>query len=230
MSGLVEIYDRNTQSLKTLEPAHYVEFMAKEFQDYSNFIRDFFISKQNEIRGIYEAIRGNLYPYNKVSILDTNAARHMYLEYMEGMLDFINHNLDLKDTDKVDPELVQAKYNEMSELNDSFINALFNGEKISIEPNDINDAMKSVETLIDVNNDFNKFKVIISDIVNKYNAVTDTYKGSALCGVKFFIDSVRFYNMKVIESILSSYQAIIDSMKNRTPVQGVQETPKYQVF
>ena len=165
-------------------------------------------------------------------MLDINFISSTYLEYFEGMIEFINKVVDLHDSDEVSNESISSTINKINERDSEFIESLFGGSRCSESSVDINTAMLNVEKLIDINEDFSMF----IDTVNKVsecaqNNNSSKYKNEIILALNVLLKSIRLYNKKCISNILKTYDKITASIQVRTPTSGVlHKVPKYQMF
>ena len=203
----------------------------KEIGKYSVAIQTFFTGKEDEIKFIYKSIRENSFPYNRVKCYDINSALIQYKDYFAGLVEFINKIIDLRDTDNIDPSAIQSTIAKINNRDKEFICDIICGSKNELEEMDINDAMKNVETLIDINSTFDDYKNMVSNscnIVDKNNCTK--YANEIKAGLRVFITSIACFNSKAISEVIKTYDKIHQSIQSRTPVKGVVEIPKYQMF
>ena len=66
------------------------DVLIEDIKSYNNIISSFFVGKENEVKQIYNSIKNKKFPFNKVDVLDINFISSTYLEYFEGMIEFIN--------------------------------------------------------------------------------------------------------------------------------------------
>ena len=93
------------------------------FKGYSDFIKTFFCGRENEIKKIYEGIRNDSYPFNKITMIDVNMAIHCYSDYFTGLLQFANKISDLKDSDSVNPESVSKTLEMVKSKDKAFVDS-----------------------------------------------------------------------------------------------------------
>lgn len=216
----------------TGEVSKFSVYISDEFSRYSDVIRSFFINKEKEIRNIYSAIRNKEFPFNKIKSADVNQARHIYREYFDGMNEYVFKMTDLKSTDQINTDVLKENLTKIAERDRIFIESLFGGDKNPVVEEDLNSAMKNIEVLIDINEDFNYFRSKINEIVNKYEAVEDNsiYANSIMAGICQYADSIRLYNHKCLEAILKCYTSIIESIQVRESVIPKPTIPEFQIF
>ena len=212
------------------EISKYTEYVANEFETYSNIIRGFFTGKENEIKGIYMSIRQKEFPFNKIVSPDINEARNMYMEYFKGMTEYMFKMTELKSSDEINTDSLIGNINKIRERDRSFVESIFGGEKNPPIEDDLNSTMRNVEVLIDVNSEFGAFKSKISNLINEYNSSEDIYKPAISSAISVYINSIRFYNYMCIKAILNCYNAIINSIQVRESANPKPPTPEYQIF
>ena len=112
-----------------------------------------------------------------------------------------------------------------------FIESIFGGEKNPSTEMSIDDAMKNIEVLIDIHDNFEKFIKLGKEFCSSYEqTVNDHYKEEMIAGLRVFFKSVDHYNKKCVEGITKTYQDIITSMEKRTPAKVETTVPTYQIF
>jgi hypothetical protein len=95
----------------------------------------------------------------------------------------------------------------------------------------IDDAMKNVEYLIDLQNRLDVFLAAAKDIslcISQHNS--ETYGEEILSAYCMYLGSIRKFTLNAVKEIFCTFDTIIKSMESRTPVHGVSETPVYQIF
>ena len=221
----------NTEIDSCTDAGCMLSVIKNDFDKYKNNIGSFFVGKENEIKSIYEAIRKKAFPYNKIVAIDVNFATHAYADYLEGLIQFCHKVLSLKETDEIDQTKIESTIHAIEEKDTLFVESLFGGDKNKAKEMDIDTAMKNVESLVDVYNDFSHFSQLGETLCAVYEEnKNDKYNTVILEGLKVFFKSIRRYNAKCVEAILSTYKDIQKSMEHRTPVHGEIEVPKYQMF
>lgn len=221
----------NESTTNNLNSSEFCQEMSNELTRYSEAIKNFFTGKETEIKFIYKSIRENSFPYNKVKCYDINSAIHQYMEYYPGLVEFINKLIDLRDTDTVDPSSAQSTIAQVNNRDKEFICSIVNGDKNELEEVSINDAMKNVESLIEINNSLNDFKKMVESTCRIIdNNHCDKYQNEIKQGLRVFVTSIACFNSKVISEVANTYDKIHQSIQQRVPVNPPAETPTYQMF
>lgn len=201
------------------------------FKGYSDFIKTFFCGRENEIKKIYEGIRNDSYPFNKITMIDVNMAIHCYSDYFTGLLQFANKISDLKDSDSVNSESVSKTLEMVKSKDKAFVDSLFGGEMNPSTTTNIDTAMVTVEAFIQLDRNFDEFVLVTKSITNDATVSNSTkYNDQVLEGIRIFVSSFGYYNFRCIKEIIKTYNDIIDSMTSRTPASGVKEVETYQLF
>ena len=201
------------------------------FKKYSDFIKAFFCGKEDDIKKIYEGIRNDSYPFNKITMIDVNMAIHCYSDYFTGLLQFASKISDLKDSDSVNPESVSKTLEMVKSKDKAFIDSLFGGEMNPSTTTDIDTAMVTVEAFIQLDKNFDEFVLVTKSITNDATVSNSTkYNSQVLEGLRIFVLSFGYYNFRCIKEIVKTYTDIINSMTTRTPASGVKEVETYQLF
>lgn len=209
----------------------YVDWTQNEFNEYSDIIQSFFVGKQNEIKEIYNAIRMNEFPYNKIRFIDINMAIHMYGDYFKGMTEFIRKVTDLKDSDEVENNSIQMTIEHVQKKDTGFIDSIIGGERNPETEVDLDTAMINIESLINIYNDFDQFKELLNTLCDNISSNGSTkYANEIASSMRAFIMSFSRYNNKCIKEILITYNNIRTSMEHRVPVDGDKKIPEYKLF
>lgn len=215
----------------TTDYSEFQKNVKEELNQYAAIVYDFFVDKESDIKSIYAAIRSNYYPYNTINAVDVYDSVRMYSDYLQGMVQFMKKVIDLQDSDDINIEAIHKTIEQVKEKDCQFIMSIFGGERNPSKDQSIDFAMKNVELLIDINEEFADFLNIANDLITTLSRSNCTkYQDEIVYGLKVFFDSIRRYNYNCIKHILGTYEKIMISMKSRVPVTGIKEVPKYQIF
>ena len=220
---LQALHAENTARINNASNGEILSILDDEISTYKKIVTDFFVEKKDELAHIYKSINTRAFPYNRIVCEDINTTRFEYGEYCEGMIAFVNKLLELYDGVSVNPELVNTSLGNISQRDQEFINSSRPQEEM-----DINNAMKNIEVLIDIYDDFTDFHNRVATMTEQIGK--DQYSGLKETGVKILVNSIRAYNNHVIGSVLCCYDKIHESIQHRTPVSGDPETPQYALF
>lgn len=228
--ALEEIYAEYSPRIEQADPSNLVTIVETEFTQYKNAVTTFFTDKADEIRSIYKSIRENAMPYNKISSADSNKARHIYMEYYDGLKEYLTKLLDIKGTDEVDSNVLAGGITKVKTRDHEFIDSIYGAEKNPPEEMDLNSAMMNIEVLIDL---YNNADFMIGDLkkfVSMHANAEATYAEQMASGLKLLAHSIRHFHKDMIKEILECYDKIHNSIQNRTPVGGEKIVEKYQLF
>ena len=204
---------------------------SKLFRRYSEYIKLFFCDKEDEIKGIYQSIREDIFPFNKITSIDVNMAMHCYSDYFKGLIQFAKKVADLKDTDDIDPVSVANTIATVKSRDKDFIDSLFGGERNPEITADIDTSMVTVEAFIQLSKSFDEFDLVMHTItLDATKSNSKKYNEAVLDGLKVYAISVGYYNYRCLNEITQTYMKITNSMKSRTPAGGVKEVETYQLF
>lgn len=227
---LEKIYAKYAADVETTDISNLVTLVQVELGKYKDTVTGFFTDKADEIRFIYKSIRENSFPYNKIMAADSNKARHLYLEYFEGLQQYIQKLLDLKSTDEIDKEKLENSLIQISQRDHEFVDSLYQQERNPEEEMDIDSGMKNIEVLIDVYNSADQ----LSDALKKYVFMVDDadpeYVKQMVSGLKIMANSIRHFHKDIIKEILECYEKIHNSIQKRTPAMGEKVIETYQLF
>lgn len=230
IDDLLGIYKANSESINEIEVRAIPEILEREFSEYKGLVSDFFVRHRDEIAHIYKIIREDSFPYNKIPCIDLYEVRMDYTEYAEKMFSFVNVVLDLKDSDSVDPIAVDERIAQVFGQSEDFVRSLFSHEKCAEDrfcDRSINDAMRNVECLIALYDEFDCFHDMTSNLVVK---VTTEYGYQKVTAIKNMVNSIRLYICYMIKEMIQCYNTIAKSIEKRTPVLGEPVKPKYDLF
>lgn len=230
---LIAIHDEVSREINSTNVTNdLMKLTEKEFLVYQELIRSFFTGKEDEIKSIYDSIKNNDYPYNKIQDIDIAYAENTYSQYLEGLMEFVNVTTKLKDTDTVPVDKVRDTINTVANKDKSMLSSLFGGDMNPVIDMSIDVAMKNIEVLINIDGDFSKSIDGCNSVLVplRLSGIPDTYHNEIFDAVKILFESLRTYNFKCICTIFDTFEKIHDSIQTRTPVNGVVEKPKYQLF
>lgn len=212
-------------------PTEISDITTNLFKKYSEFIKTFFSGRESEIKRIYEGIRNNSYPFNKIRMIDVNMAIHCYSDYFTGLLQFANKISDLRDSDSIAPESVSNTLGMVRDKDKAFVDSLFGGDRNPCAVVDLDTAMVTVEAFIQLDSNFDEFILATKSITNDA-AVSNSkkYNNQVMDGIRVFVSSIGYYNFNCLSEIVKTYLNIVDSMTSRTPANGDKEVETYQLF
>ncbi len=234
LESIDQIFKDFENEISTITGCEYDKISAatsKLFRSYSEYIKSFFCDKTDKIKEIYQSIREDKFPYNKITIIDVNMAIHCYSDYFTGLLQFAKKIADLKDTDTIDPSSVTSTIDNVKTRDRDFIDSLFGGERNPVAEVNIDTSMVTVEAFIQLSRNFDEFD-LVTHTITKDASVSNSkkYGNAVLDGLKAYATSIAYYNYRCLTEIIHTYNDITESMKYRTPAGGVKEVKTYQLF
>lgn len=208
----------------------YIEIITNNCDYLKKFVKDFFVGKEDEILKIYDILKRQACPYNKIKFVDVNMASHLYSEYFDGLTKYVDKLISLNNDDEISTETVKASFEKIKKADEICFKNIFYGELNPEATVNIDTAMVNIETLIDINNNFSNFINLVNSMCNKiYKNKCDKYYNSIVEGLGLFIFSICKYNFLSIIHILETWDKITDSIQTRTPV--VEKiTSEYKIF
>lgn len=230
LTELEELFEASCNGIDKNNVSDLNVIVQNELTRYKNVVTNFFTDKADEIRFIYKSIRENAFPYNRIIASDSNQARHLYLEYFEGLKEYIDKLLDLKATDEMNIEKLGSSISQICTRDHDFVASIYAEEKNPKESMDINSAMKNVEVLIDVYNDSDMIRDTMNSYITKLNSADTTYSEQMAVGLKMMAKSILHFHKNIIKEILECYEQIHNSIQNRTPAMGEKVIETYQLF
>lgn len=187
------------------------KFRIDYIPTFARFIPDFF-SKNVEaenVRLVYQTLRENEFPGVTKTCVDVYRASEIYHEYVRGMVDFLNEIIECSNTAfSVDEE---TKFRDLltkaREKDYDFVKSCFGGDINPPVEENLRDAVKNVEMLIDFNDELTSFKQMSETLAGSINEVDDD--NELLCeAITLYIKSVIYYCYNMINSIFDSYDKI----------------------
>jgi hypothetical protein len=184
---------------------------------YESFIPEFF-SKTGEAKAITEMydkigeMRGTG-TEKQIDCMDVSESAQMYLEYMEGMITFIN---DISNVNVIegsnDLTSFTEKFNRAKEKDSIFIESLYDGKLTKITTMPVSEAVQNVEFLIDF---MPKLQTMNSNccVVKESINTDDENKKQLLndCAV-MLCESVNNFCFSTIHAVLDTYNSIQESL------------------
>lgn len=225
------LYATTTQNLKISNGLDIATLLQNEFNGYINIFRSLFVNRQNELTNIYNSIRNNSFPHNRVTAFDIRETSILYSDYIKGMTIFVNKLIDLKNSDGVNAEKIINNIHLMIERDSKYSDDIFGGTRNPTKQMDIDTAMTVVEYFSDIEYDTSIFMECIIDILSEKNKNNSSVYAEAINqGINMYINSIRNFVYKMMLTIVTCYNKILESIQTRTPVNGSPELPKYQLF
>lgn len=213
-----------TNKLSTEIPSAYdwketdgLDGMCKKFTDYiamkESCIPEFF-SKDGEatnIKQMYQIIRSG--DYNESATVDTvdvNMATHIYEEYSQGMVQFVNEVLELTESVNTDYEGKITKAKENDQL---FIESIFGGTNNQSKDESIKEAVQTIETLIDIMPKLKSYKTQCHTMVESAKEKGKENDPLTISSFALLFESVARYCDNAISNIMTTYNGITNSIK-----------------
>jgi hypothetical protein len=196
------------------------KFVAEYLANYASFIPDFF-SKNGDaenVRAMYRTLRENEFPGVTITCVDTYKASEIYNEYLHGMVDFLKEIVDCSNS--VFSVHEEQKYADLlakaKEKDYEFVKSCFGGNMNSPVDEDLRNAVKNVEMLIDFDDQIYKFKTTAGNLTSSITDVdADT---ELLCdAVYLYIKSVVQYSYLMLTNVFDAYHKISQIITNQAP-------------
>lgn len=212
-------------------PEFYGCILNRFLNESTDAIMSFFASKRDEIKTIYDAIKENKYPHNKVLMTSVENAQMMFSEYFKGLHEYAENLVELENDKNISKEAIQKMVSDVKYKNNIFIESIINGTRNPEKSVTISEAMVNIENvklIISSYMEYNeKAKFIFQSLNGKDN---DVYIEEISIGLKTYVSSIGEFAYRCLAETVNSYNNIMDSMKQRVPVNGIKEIPKYKIF
>ena len=176
--------------------------------DYLVDIIQYITNQSDKIKAIYRDIReGNC--RREVKVVDANYVFHMYKEYLEDMMKYINKAMETNEIEKLNNAVL-----DMIAKDKEFFSsvAVAKEEKIS-------DAMKNVELVLDLSAFFQDVLVDLGTMIDEY----------PLPCLKLYSSSVVNFSVDLIRCIKESFE-IISGTIDGTVAQMTTESVEFKMF
>lgn len=212
-------------------PDAYGQILNKFLNDCTDNAMSFFASKKDDMKMIYNAIRDNKYPYNKILSCSVEDAMLKFSEYFQGLHEYAENLVKLDNTKNISKDAIKKMVSDVDEKNSCFVESIIRGSRNPEKSVSISEAMMNVENL----------KLIISSYMS-YNEKTkpifealksndkSIYIEEIKLGLRTYVTAIGDFAYCCLVEIINSYNNIMTSMKCRIPANGIKETPKYKIF
>ena len=198
------------EEFKTLDTN--IENLNMVLDFYESCIPEFFYKGEDgeseNIKKIYNYIKENTDDKFVIETVDINECGHVYTEYMDGMIKFINELKDINQYDTENLSAYKSKFN-IAKNNDSiFIESLFNGKIKETEEMTLTEAVKNVEYLIDFIPQIKSFKTTC-ELLQESVLERDCFKNDLIeYSVNMLFESVNNYCFNTLNTVFETYNNI----------------------
>lgn len=181
-------------------------------------VKRFFDGNRETIHELYEAIRHNTRPYNKIVGLNIHEIFMNYSEYEQGLHEFLTKCSELRDDMNVDKLAIRKRIMDISARDPEFINKFFDPRFAEYRKMGLNDAMYNIETMIILHDEMVDHELAVKHAIGiiEENASVD-YATEILDGVKIYIKSVMHFYEEIYTAIFKLYLATLKSYETREP-------------
>lgn len=231
--AVLENLQSKYQEFKGLETN--VENLNSMLDFYESCIPAFFFKGENgeadNIKKIYKVVNESEdIQSKKILSIDINECGHIYMEYVDGMVQFINDIKNSTPNDTVNLETFQEKF-DIAKSNDSlFIESLFNGDINKFTEMPVSEALVNVEYLIDFIPQIKSLKSRCDTMQESVSDELPGFKNDLLSyTMNMLFESVNNYCYNTLKTVFETYndiyEAVIASESNPTSSEGA-----YQLF
>ena len=215
-SKLVSALNDGTQFYKTATDVCEIHKTSlKELDHYMAVIPEFF-SYNNEavrIKMMYKRLKELDYARNKViPCVNIEAATRIYNEYFDGMINFAKDYIQALSSSNNNLALMEKQLQTALQADSMFIDSLFGGKNNESTNEELTEAVKNVEFLVDFIDWLKSRKETINNLCNNCSSA-DRKACAPVIGL--VASSVCRFSNRVISDILSIYEAINDSLDDK---------------
>lgn len=206
------------------------EHAMVELQNNSSSLFSLFATReiQESVHGIYESIRENKYPWNKIPEVDVSEAMSKYDDYYKGLVEYVEKVLSLTEGNEIDESTLLDALKRVSQKDEDFRKSLFDESMVSDV--DINTAMKNVEYMPHIAECVTLMTDDVEKLKFKSRSVPQKYLNVAEKAIQIQLDSMNGIMNAVMECVKNSFDEIQTSMKHRAPAIAKKEIAEYAIF
>lgn len=232
MEGKLLLESFNERHKEFLNNNNSVDTLIEEISYFERFIPEFF-SKNGEgkgIRNMYSEIRSIMESGNIkcINCIDINKSNHIYKEYLEGMLKFIDDisNVNIDNKDELKPFV--EKFNTAKDKDSVFIESLYDGKLNDEKSMSLTEAVCNIEVLIDFIPTMKDIKSKCISVNESVNYIDNNIKKDLMkqCSV-MLCESVNKFCYSTINAVINTYNSI--NNKINEPI-NEKEVDEYQLF
>lgn len=211
-----------------------IENLSEAIIYYENFIPDFFSSngEAKAITEMYSTIREMYESGNEKTIecIDISKSTGMYLEYMEGMISFINDikNINVSESG-ADIEAFTEKFNRAKEKDSLFIDSLYNGKLTETVTMPLSEAVGNIEFLIDFIPNLKTMKTNCCVVKESLETANSSNQSLLNDSIEMLCESVNNFCYTTISNVLDVYTNIQNAI-NGVSVTEKAPKDKFELF
>ena len=225
IKSILSEVDEIEKSGVTLDASKMLSDFNGVLDEFKGIIPGFFTGEEDDIKVMYDNINEASFSRNGViPFIDVNMALHIYMDYYNGMCDFIRSYVDsFKANDNDSISRLNDDLDLAIDTDSSFIDSIYGGSKNKKTLAQISDAVGNVESLIDMLNTINTFSTCTNSIKDSFdNFNCEEYTKLANLLIR---STTRFLSR--------GYNEIIDTYKNILVFLGIineDPTPEVESF
>lgn len=177
---------------------------------------------------IYPALKSGRYNHNMVNVPDLNYILSVYMEYNDGMYEFVLKSISELLNSELDNEVIGAAYNHIQqavERDKTFISTIDESSD-----NTLSDAFKNVEVVVDVFETFDRLRAKIADLGERVPCDDVLRKKAIVAAFFLYVKSSIEFEKFMTTHIIQTYDLVINSISNGPSRLGGDVTPKFKLI
>ena len=198
----------------------------EEMESYKRYIPEFFSynGEAARIKSMYKKLRDLSYIRNRViPCVNVATAVQVYTEYLNGMVTFIHNLIQEVQQGGANVALMERQLQTATQADPLFIESLFGGKNNEIQHLELTTAVQNVEYFVDFKDVLVRMLKIQDEVFYDCQNISEKYP-HIINAVKLLTNSIGVFCNNVICNILTTYEAINNTLDNKLTTQPVVDT------
>lgn len=204
---------KNDILLKNCKDGSGIVYAQNELTGIEKTLRVFISDVGYNIRKvIYPALKSGRYENNMVNVPDLNYILSVYMEYNDGMYEFVEKTMSELLNSELDIEVIERAYTHIQqavERDKTFIPTIAESSD-----NTLTDAFKNVEAIVDVFETFDRLRTKIADLGDHIPCEDVSRKKAIIASFFLYVKSSVEFEKFMATHIIQTYDLVINSISN----------------